>query len=126
MFSKITKLQERDTCLALAFLLLLLWLFTRNEIFVFASMAMLLFGMVWSTGMKPFAYVWFGLSMLLGKVMSKVLLSIVYILLVLPVAFVRRLIGKDALGLKRFGSHSDSCFVKREHTFVAQDLVNPY
>lgn len=126
MANPISKLQERDTCLALTFLMLLIWLFTRDEKCIFVGMGILLFGMVWSTGMRPFARVWFGCSILLGKIMSKVLLSLVYMLLVLPVALIRRLLGKDAMGLKQFGSTQQSSFVVREHTFVEDDLVHPY
>lgn len=126
MLSTITKLQERDTCLAFAFFMLLIWLLTQNETFIFCSMGILLLGMLWPTGFRPLAFVWFGLSVCIGKIISKLLLSIVFILLVLPMATLRRLMGKDTLCLKRFGTRSNSYFVRREHTFVAQDLVNPY
>ena len=126
MRSSITKLQERDTCLALTFLLLIVWLFMRDDVYIFAAIALLLYGMVWSTGMRPLAHIWFTLSMLLGKIMSKILLSIVYLLLVLPVGLVRRMLNKDTLRLKNFGVSQKSCFVTRNHTYTANDIVNPY
>lgn len=122
----ITPLQERDTCLALTLVLLLIWLFTGKVGFVYAGMAMLVYGMVWSRGMRPLARLWFGLSLLLGTVMGKVLLSIVYVLLVLPVALVRRAMGKDSLGLGSFKKGDASLFVVRDHRFVADDISHPY
>lgn len=122
----ITKLQERDSCLAFTFLCLLLWLFNHKIAFIYTAMGIVLFGMIWPSGLRPLAYVWFGLGLLLGKVMSKVVLSVVYVMLLLPVALVRRLMGKDSLGLLRFCSDQQSCFVVREHTYQAKDLVNPY
>ena len=123
---KITPLQCRDTCLALVFLLLLIWFFTKNTNLVYAAMLLLLIGMILPVSMKPLAWAWFGLSELLGHVMSRVLLSIVFIVVVLPIGFIRRLSGKDSLRLKLWKQGDGSCFVERSHTFTAEDLKNPY
>jgi len=123
---KITQLECRDTCLALTFLLLLIWLFTKIAYLVYAAMLLLLIGMVIPVSMKPLAWAWFGLSHLLGQVMSRVLLGIVYLLLVLPVGLIRRLLGKDPLRLKLWKQNDASCFVERMHVFTAEDLKNPY
>lgn len=124
--SGITRIQERDTCLALTFLLLLIWFFTRHEEIIYAAMVFLLVGMIWSAAMRPLAFFWFGLSNVLGKVMSSVLLSVVYLLIVLPVAVLRRLMGKDTLRLRQWRSSTDSCFITREHSYTAEDLNHPY
>ncbi|MDR2695074.1 MAG: SxtJ family membrane protein [Deltaproteobacteria bacterium] len=123
---KITPLQCRDTCLALTFLLLLIWFFTRNAYLVYAAMLLLLIGMVVPIAMQPLAWAWFGLSHLLGQVMSRLLFGIVYLLLVLPVGLIRRLLGKDALRLRLWKQNTASCFVERTHVFSAEDLKNPY
>jgi hypothetical protein len=123
---KITPLQCRDSCLALTFLLLLIWLFTKNAYLVYAAMMLLLIGMVVPVSIKPLAWAWFGLSHLLGQVMSRVLFSLVYLLLVLPMGLIRRLFGKDSLRLKLWKQNNASCFVERPHVFSAEDLKNPY
>jgi len=123
---KITPLQCRDTCLALTFLLLLIWFFTKNTGLVYAAMLLLVIGMVVPVSMKPLAWAWFGLSHLLGQVMSRVLLSIVYLLFVLPMGRIRRLFGKDSLRLTLWKQSAVSCFVERTHVFTAEDLKNPY
>lgn len=126
MFKSITGSQERDACLALAFLLLLIWLFCKASGFVYAAMAVILAGMIWAPIMRPFAFLWFGLAKVLGGVMSSVLLSIVWAALVLPVGLIRRAMGRDALRLKQWHDGSASCFVERNHTFTAEDLRHPY
>lgn len=126
MFKSISRLQERDTCLALTFLLLLVWFFTRRVELVYAAMIFLLVGMVWSSAMRPLAFLWFGLSHLLGKVMSTLLLSLVYVVILLPVAGLRRLMGKDSLRLRQWRSGGGSCFIPREHAYTAEDLKHPY
>ena len=124
--SGITRIQERDACLALTFLLLLIWFFTRHAELIYAAMAFLLVGMIWSAAMRPLAFLWFGLSNVLGKIMSSVLLSVVYLVIVLPVAALRRLMGKDSLRLRQWRSGSESCFIVREHSYTAEDLKHPY
>jgi len=123
---KITPLQCRDSCLALTFLLLLIWLFSKNAYWVYAAMLLLLIGMVVPVSMKPLAWAWFGLSHLLGQVMSRLLLGFVYLLLVLPMGLIRRLLGKDSLRLKLWKQNDASCFVERPHVFTAENLKNPY
>ncbi|MCR5562657.1 MAG: hypothetical protein K6F46_04685 [Desulfovibrio sp.] len=127
---KTSPLQCRDTALALVFLLLIVWLFTKNAAWAYAGMGLCLLAMLWPSSMKPLAKCWFGLSLMLGAVMSRVLLTLIYLLLVLPVALFRRLIGKDAMRLRQYGRRDDavqtSAFVEREHTYCAEDLRRPY
>lgn len=52
-WKNITKVQQRDTCLALTFLLLLIWLFTKQTAFVYAAMGLLLLGMLIPAAMSP-------------------------------------------------------------------------
>ena len=123
---KATPLQCRDTCLALSFLLLLIWFFTKNAHMVYAAMALLLLGMVFPRAMQAPARAWFGLSHLLGQVTSRLLFGIIWLLLVLPVGLIRRMLGKDALRLTLWKQGDASCFVTRAHVFRAEDLKNPY
>lgn len=121
----ITKLQERDVCLALTFLFLVLWYFFNTPILVYLAMAILLLGMVWPTVMRPFAVVWFGAAHRIGKLMSIILLTFVWFILVLPVGTARRVMGKDAMHLK-WWRKGMSALVVREHIYGKQDLINPY
>lgn len=126
MFKSITGYQERDTCMALVFLLLLIWFFYRQAALVYASMALLLLGMIWPAAMRPLAFVWYGLAMLMGKVVSSILLGIVWLVLVVPVGLARRFMGKDSLRLKQWRDGSPSAFVVRDHVYEAADMKNPY
>lgn len=118
--------KDRDAGLALAFLLLLVWLPLRSPWLVYAAMCALLMTMVWPPLMRPFAWCWFGLALALGKVVSSILLTIVWMALVLPVGLMRRLMGKDPLMLRPWRKDSGSCFIDRNHTYTAEDLKRPY
>ena len=123
--AKITPTQCRDTALALAFLAMLIWYFTREAAYAYATMAVLLLAMVWPSSMTWPARLWFGLAHAMGAVMSRVLLTVIYIVIVLPVALLRRLLGKDSMRVRAWRGQG-SAFVSRGHTFVKEDLANPY
>lgn len=121
----ISKIQERDSCLALVFLVLLIWLFLRQQWLVYLAMGILLLGMIWPAAMRPFAFCWFGLSHFLGKIVSTILLAVIWLVMVVPVGLLRRMLGRDSLHLKQFRA-GGSAFVVRDHLYTADDLKNPY
>ena len=59
----------------------------------------------------PFAMVWLGLTNLLGIVVSRILLSVVYILFLMPMGIIRRAMGKDSLNLKGFKKGKESVMI---------------
>jgi len=53
------------------------------------------------TALAPLNKAWFALSLFLGKVVSPIILSIIFFILIVPVALITRLFGRDALLLKK-------------------------
>jgi len=74
----------------------------------------------------PIAVIWRGLSHLLGAVMSRVVLTVVFLLVVTPIGLLRRLLGKDSLRLRSFKASDDSVMQPRNHLFSGADLERPY
>ena len=74
----------------------------------------------------PLAVVWFGLGSALGRVTSGVLLTLLFVLLVVPVAALKRLFGRDTLRLRAFKKRGDSVFVVRNHVYRDSDLQHPF
>jgi hypothetical protein len=66
------------------------------------------------------AWVWMGLGQVLGRITNSVLLSLLFVLVVIPVAFFRRIKGRDRLS--RFDAEATSHFISRDHLFVKGDL----
>jgi hypothetical protein len=122
----ITKDQSRDTGMALVLLLLLIAAARKREAYLFAAMALHAVNMIAPKIYRPAAVVWFGLSDLMGEVMSKVLLSIVFFGVVTPIAWIRKMAGRDSLKLGGFKAGKDSAMVERNHLFVPRDLERPY
>ena len=124
--TNISKDQSRDTGMGVVLLLLLIFLRTKKEGVLIAAMLVHIVNMIWPVLYKPVAVVWLGISHLMGTVMSKVLLSILFFLVITPIGVLRRLFGKDSLKLRAFKASQDSATVERNHVFTAQDIEKPY
>jgi saxitoxin biosynthesis operon SxtJ-like protein len=123
---KITKDQSRDTGMGVVLLLLLLFLARKREWYLIGAIAVHVLNMIVPQLYRPIAVVWFGLSDLLGTIVSKILLVIVFFGVVTPIAVLRRLFGKDSLKLRAFKTGQDSVMLERNHVFVRTDLERPY
>jgi hypothetical protein len=123
---KITKDQSRDTGMAMVLLLLLVDIRAKRGWVLFAATALQVLNMTVPQIYRPVAVLWLALSDLLGAVVSKILLSIVFFVIVVPIGVLRRLAGKDSLKLRAFKAGRDSVMVERNHTFVGRDLERPF
>jgi hypothetical protein len=123
---KITNDQSRDTGMAMVLLLLILAVSPKRHGYLIAAIVLHAVNMIMPQIFRPVAVVWLGLSNLLGEIVPKILLSIVFFLIVTPMGILRRLAGKDALKLRVFKGSQDSVMLERNHIFVGQDLERPY
>ncbi len=122
---KITHRQTVDTGMALTLLALLLGLFTGWMGWYRVAIGVLLITMTIPMLWKPAAVVWFGLAELLSAVSSRIILTLLFVLLVVPVGIWRRWRGHDPLGLRSSQDQARTLKV-REHTWLATDLDKPY
>jgi len=118
--------QSKDAGLALVLICLLIALTTGLKHFLVIGTILLVVVMTAPNLFRPFAKFWFGFSHLLGTVVSRILLTILFYCMVTPVGFARRLLGKDAMQLGKWKQGRDSVFHNREHQFSRQDLDHPY
>jgi hypothetical protein len=118
--------RSRDTGLALVLLLLLAHAGSKRDVFATAALVVLVVAMALPLVFRPLSVIWFGLSHLLGAVMSRVLLTLVFFVVVTPIALVRRLLGHDTLQLRAFKAGVGSVMRERRHVFSRSDLEKPY
>jgi len=118
--------QCKDAGLALVLICLILAIAITPNTFLPAGIAFLVVAMTAPGLFRPFAKFWFGFSHAVGAVVSKVLLTLVFYVMVTPVGIVRRLLGKDAMQLKKWKQARTSVFHDRNHLFTAKDLDHPY
>ncbi len=121
-----TRDQSRDTGLAMVLLLLLAHATWGRDGFATAALVVLVVAMTVPLVFRPLAVVWFGLSHVLGAVMSRVVLTLVFFLIVTPVGLIRRLLGHDSLRLRAFKAGEASVLRTRNHVFSGPDLEKPY
>ena len=121
-----TVAQGRDTGMAMTLLLLLLTVTFDRSGLVVPAIVVLILSMTVPGVFRPVAVVWFGLAHVLGAVMSRVLLSMVFVLLVVPVGLFQRMTGRDRLQRREFRAGSDSVFAVRDHLYGPRDLEKPY
>ena len=118
--------QARDTGMALTLVGLIVFFVTREIRYVTMATAILLLDMIWPSFFKPLAKVWFGLSHVLGTVMSKVILTLTFFVVLTPMGLLRSLLGKDPMRVRQFKQGTDSVFRVRDHTFTAADVEQPF
>jgi O-antigen/teichoic acid export membrane protein len=63
--------------------------------------------------LRPLNYAWFRFGLVLHRIMSSVILAMLFFVTVTPIAFIYRLLGKDPLRLQ-FEPHSASYWIVRE------------
>jgi uncharacterized membrane protein len=121
-----SKKEHTDSGLALLLLTLLVGHFSNLHFTILVAIAEVLILLIAPILIFPFTFLWLNISNLLGKIMSKVILSLVFFVFVCPVSFIRKAMGKDTLRLKKFKKDSNSVFTDRNHTYSRTDLTTPY
>ena len=64
------------------------------------SIIFLILGLLNSKILGPLNKIWFKFGILLGKIVSPLIMGIIFFLVVTPIGFIMRLLGKDVLNLK--------------------------
>lgn len=124
--ANITKAQSKDTGLAMILILLLLSYFTSNPLFYLLAIPVLLLVMIVPTWFYPLAIIWFGISSLLGTIMSTIILTVVYFVIVVPIAVIRKMAGIDTLKLRQFKKGTGTVMLIRKHIYTKADIEKPY
>ncbi len=124
--TRISKKQNVDTGLAILLILLIITFAVNNLFFVKLMLPVLLITMIYPKLLYPFAVVWFSLSKILGTLLSKIILSVIFVIMVIPIGFFRKMLGKDNLKLREFKKDQTSVFIDRNYLFSAKDLEKPF
>ena len=67
---------------------------------IIVSLIFLLLGSFNSKILTPLNKIWFKFGLLLGRIISPIIMGIIFFLVVTPIGFTMRIIGKDLLNLK--------------------------
>ena len=99
------------------FLIISIWpLFNGYEIRYWSliiSIVFLLLGILNSKILTPLNKIWFKIGILLGNVISPIIMSIIFFLVVTPTSFIMKILGKDLLNLKK--NTKNSYWIKKQN-----------
>jgi len=71
---------------------------------------------------RAIEWAWLKIALALGWVNSRILLSIIYFLFLMPIAWISRMFTNDPLALKK--DKRATLFVERNHLYAGKDLEN--
>lgn len=86
----------------------------------------LLIVLIWPKMFKPIAFLWFGLATLLSAVFSKLVLTLVFIVIIAPVGILRKTFGIDNLKLKGYKKGKCSVFHESDYLYKPADFENAF
>ncbi|MEM9833615.1 MAG: SxtJ family membrane protein [Bacteroidota bacterium] len=121
--TKFSQVQLLETSLVIVILSVILGTVQERQIWLIAATIVAGIGLLLPRLLYSVAVVWFSLGNVLSLVISPILLTMVFLLIITPIGIIRRWLGHDSLQLKK---RSDSVFKERNHVFSATDLKNPF
>ena len=102
---------------SIVFLIIALFPLINNESLriwsLIISAVFLFLGLINSKILTPLNNIWFKFGLILGRIVSPVIMGVVFFLVVTPTAFIMRLVGKDLLNLK-FNKHKSYWIEKND------------
>lgn len=115
---------NKESILAISFLLLLLFLFSRNIVFVYAATGFILVCLLSDTVSAFFDVAWKKLTQVLGLVSSTIILTVIFFCIIFPWAMMLKLFGKKSMLLNN--SNIQTTFISNNKLITAKDLQNPF
>lgn len=106
----------------IAFGFLILFLIFRKNYLIYTSLFLLLISILSDTLSEKISWSWMKLSDLLGIITSKIILTLVFLLILTPLALAFRVFNKNPLLIKR--TCQKSYYIQREHLYSADDFEN--
>ena len=85
------------------FLISIYPLFKNGSVYywsLFLSLAFLILGLLNSKLLYPLNFIWFKFGILLGRVVSPIIMGVIFFLVVTPTSILLKIFGKDVLKLK--------------------------
>lgn len=108
------------TMLVFVTVLVIIYLFTGNRYLLYAAVGTACIGLFIPWLSRKIHTVWMKFAEMLGFVMNRVLLSVVFFIFLVPVAFLSRLFRKPPMGAHR--GQLSSYYTERNFTYTRKSL----
>lgn len=97
-------------------------LFKKVDVLLVVAFGIGIIGLLSSYFREKIAWFWLKLGHILGKINGTILLSIVFFVVLFPVALLARAFGKSSFILKP--TSLKSCYFERNHLYTSADFEN--
>tara|TARA_Y100000741_G_scaffold359905_1_gene341282 strand:- start:431 stop:811 length:381 start_codon:yes stop_codon:yes gene_type:complete len=101
----------------IVFILIAFWPLLNNETYrlwaIIIALIFLILGSIDSRLLTPLNILWFKFGLLLGKIISPIVMGIIFFFVVTPIAILMRILKKDLLNLK-YDNRNSYWIVKNE------------
>jgi hypothetical protein len=114
---------EKETIITIMVGCIVLFIIFSSSVFWIVALTVGLAGIASDKLTHWIHLAWFKLADILGFIMSKIILGILFIAVLLPVATLAKLFRKDIMMMKK---NYPSYFVDRNITYEPKDLENPW
>tara|TARA_B100000902_G_C27314403_1_gene920340 strand:- start:3426 stop:3809 length:384 start_codon:yes stop_codon:yes gene_type:complete len=102
--SKISSIRSFGIVFFIVFLIISIYPLLNDENIriwsLIVSVIFLILGLLKSKLLSPLNYIWYKFGLLLGKIISPLVLIIIFFIVVTPIGILMRILGKDLLNLK--------------------------
>lgn len=116
--------RKYQTLLVIVAGLLVIGYLKRADAFLYTAIGVAVFGALISPFATAIDWIWYKLAAVLGRIMSFVILSVFFLLVLAPFAMLKRIFaGSDAMHERKPVA---STWRDRNHTFTPKDIENPW
>ena len=127
--SRKTELRKFGVTLGIFFALiagLFLWRNKPHYIYLFGLSAFFLFfGLFLPIVLKPIQKIWMAFALIIGSIMTRVILSVLFYLVITPIGLLSRLSGKNFLDIK-LDKSQNSYWIPRKILFNKTNYENQF
>ncbi len=122
--SKKKTLRDMETVCVISTGLIALYLIFKINVLLPVAFGLLLAGLFSGLFARLLTILWYKLSEMLGYISSRILFTVVYFIILFPLAMLYRLFNKNPLSLKN--KPGKSLFIERNYVYNAEDFENPW
>ncbi len=107
---------------AIAFGLLILFLIFHKNYLIYTSLFLLLISILSDSLSEKISWFWMKFLNLLGIIFSKIMLTLVFLIILTPLAIAFRIFKRNPLLVKK--TRRKSYYIQREHLYSTHDFEN--
>lgn len=104
--------------------LIIIYLISHNDVFLIIGLSLGIVVLLFNKSAEYISKFWYGIGELLGKIISPLILAIIFYFFLFPLSLLYRIGKKDPLAIKR--KERISIWRQRDHLFTKTDMEKPF